>query len=81
MCVFSNDIRIEFGVEKCDVLTTKKRKKVNGDGIALNETTTKYLEGSDSYKYLEVTQTDGTKQHKMKEKNPKKSTMVKSERE
>lgn len=55
MCVFSNDIRIEFGVEKCDVLTTKKRKKVKGDGKALNETTTKYLEGSDSYKYLEVT--------------------------
>ena len=55
MCVFSNDIRIEFGVEKCDVLTTKKRKKVNGDGVALNETTTKHLEGSDSYKYLEVT--------------------------
>ena len=55
MRVFSNDIRIEFGVEKCDVLTTKKRKKVNGDGIALtSETTTEHLEGSDSYKYLEV---------------------------
>ena len=40
VCVFSNDIRMKFGVEKCAVLTMKKGKMVNSDGIALTDKTT-----------------------------------------
>ena len=32
--VFSNDIGMEFGVEKCAILTMKKGKMANSDGIA-----------------------------------------------
>ena len=67
--VFSNDIGIEFGVEKCAVLAIKKGKMANSDGIALpNETTTKGLKEGDSFKYLRVIQADVMKHHEMKEK-------------
>ena len=33
--VFINDIGLEFGVEKCAVLTIKKGKMANSDGTAL----------------------------------------------
>ena len=60
---------MEFGVEKCAVLTMKKGKMANSDGIALpNKTTMKGLKESDSYKYLGVIQADGMKHHEMKEK-------------
>ena len=38
--MFSNDIRMKFGLEKCAVLTMKKGKMVNSDGIALTDKTT-----------------------------------------
>ena len=61
--VFSNDIMMEFGVEKCTVLTMKKGKMANSDGIALaNKTAMKGLKEGDSYKY--GTQAYGTKHHK-----------------
>ena len=42
MSVFSNDIGMEWGEEKCAVLTMKKGKMANSDGIALpNKTTMK----------------------------------------
>ena len=59
--VLSNDIWMEFGVEKRAVLTMKKRKMANSDGLALsNKTTINGLKEGDSYKYLEVRQADGT---------------------
>ena len=67
--VFSNDIGMEFGMEKCAVLTLKKRKMASNDGIALsNKTTMKGLKEGDSYKYLGVTEANGMKHHEMKEK-------------
>ena len=67
--VFNNDIGMEFRVEKCAVMSMKKRKMTNSDGIALpNKTTMKGLKEGDSYKYLGVIQTDGTEHHETKEK-------------
>ena len=69
LCLFSKDIGMEFGVEKCAVLTMKNGKMANSYGIALlNKTTMKGLKEGDSYKYLGVIQTDGMKCHAMKEK-------------
>ena len=66
--VFSNDIGMEFGVAKYTVLTVKKEKMANSDGVALlNKTTMKGLKQGDSYKYLGVVQADGTKHHETKE--------------
>ena len=67
--VFSNDIGMEFEVEKRAVLTMKKGKMANSDGIALpNKTTIKGLKDGDSYKYLGVIQAGVMKHHEMKEK-------------
>ena len=56
-------------MEKCTVLTMKKGKMANNDGIAiLNKTTMKGLKEGDSYKYLGVIQANGMKRHEMKEK-------------
>ena len=67
--VFSNDIGMEFGVNKCAVLPLKKEKMANSDGITLlNKTTMKGLKEGDSYKYVGVIQADGMKHHEMKEK-------------
>ena len=49
MRVFSNDIGVEFGVEKCAVLTMKKGKMANNDGMALpNKTAMKGKKDGDS---------------------------------
>ena len=67
--VFSHDIGMEFGVEKCEVLTMKKGNMANSDGIALpNKTAIKRPKECDSYKYLGVIQVDGMKHHRMKGK-------------
>ena len=67
--VFSNDIWMEFGVKKCAVLTMKKGKVANSDGIMLpNKTTMKGLKEGDSYRYLGVIQADAMKHHEMKGK-------------
>ena len=69
MRVFSNDIGMKFGVEKCAVLTMKKGKMAKSDGITLpNKTAIKGLKQSESYKYLGIIQEDRTKHHEMKEK-------------
>ena len=60
---------MEFGVEKCAVLTMNRGQMANSDGIVLpNKTTMKGLKKVDSYKYLGVIQADGTKHHEIKEK-------------
>ena len=62
--VFNNDIEMEFGVKKCAILTMKKGKMANSDGIALpNKTTMEGLKEGDNYKYLGVIPTDGMKHH------------------
>ena len=67
--VFINDIGMEFGVGKCVVLTMKKGKMANSDGIALpNETTIKGLKEGESFQYSGVIQAGGTKHLEMKEK-------------
>ena len=58
---------MEFGVEKCAVLTIKNGKMANRDVIVLQHKTTMKGLGS-SYKYLGVIQADRTKRHEMKEK-------------
>ena len=61
--VFSNGIGMEYGVEKCAVLTMKKRKMANSDGMALLNKTIERLKEGDNCKYLGVTLADATEHH------------------
>lgn len=66
--VFSEDIGMQFGIEKCAVLTLKRGKKVFSEGIKLpDETVIKSLVEGDGYKYLGVLEDDQIMSCKMKE--------------
>ena len=65
--VFSNDIRMEFGISKCAILVMKRGKMVKCDGIVMpgNEIM-KGLEEA-GYKYLGILEIDNVKHEEMKE--------------
>ena len=69
--VFSNDIGMGFRVEKCAVMTMKKGKMANSDGITLpNKTKMKGLKEGDSYKSLGEIQTcNDTRRNEGKRQN------------
>ena len=58
---------MEFGVEKCAVLTVSKGKMAKSDGIVLANQIMEGLKADDSYNYLGLIQADGIKHHEMKE--------------
>ena len=66
--VFSDDIRMEFGISKCAILIMKRGKIVKCDGIVMpgNEVM-KSLE-EEGYKYLGILEIDNVKHEEMKEK-------------
>ena len=55
VCVFSEDIGMEFGIEKCAMLVMEKGKIVKSVGIELPDgKVIKSLQEGKSYKYLEI---------------------------
>ena len=67
--IFSNDIKMEFGIEKCAILVLKRRKVVKSEGIKLPDNRKmRSLNANEEYKYLGILQADQIKQKKMKEK-------------
>ena len=65
--VFSEDIGMEFGIEKCAMLVMKKRKIVKSVGTELSDgKVIKSLRESESYKYLGILETDQFSEKKMK---------------
>ena len=67
--VFSQDIRMEFGIDKCATIVLKRGKLVKSDGIKLPDgKEMKSLNEGDGYKYLGVTEADEIKKKEMKEK-------------
>ena len=66
-CVFSENIRMEFGIEKCAMVIMKKGKIVKSVGIELpNGKVIKSLQGGESYKYLGISEADKFLEEKMK---------------
>ena len=66
---FSNDIRMEFGVDKCDKATSFRGKFLKAKNITLDTITIiKDLEPEENYKYLGVTEGDEIQQSSMREK-------------
>ena len=65
--VFSEDIGMEFGIEKCAMLVMEKGKVVTSVGIELpNGKVIKPLQEGESYKYLGILETDKFLEEKMK---------------
>ncbi|XP_047501775.1 uncharacterized protein LOC125047544 [Penaeus chinensis] len=66
---FSDDIQMEFGLEKCAKATIRKGKLVSGPNAKLKgETEIRNLDQEEVYKYLGVDQSDGIQHRLMKEK-------------
>ena len=65
--VFSEDVGMEFGIEKCAMLVMEKGKVVKSVGIELpNGKVIKSLQEGESYKYLGILQADKFLEGKMK---------------
>ena len=67
VCVFSEDIGMEFVVQKCAMLVMEKRKIVKSVGIELsNGKVIKSLQEGETYKYLGILEADKFLEKKMK---------------
>jgi hypothetical protein len=65
--LFSDDIKMEFGISKCAHLQIEHGKVTKSEGIRLpNKTEIKSLDAGDSYKYLGILQSDKTHNNEMK---------------
>ena len=72
--IYSQDIGMEFGIEKCTLLVTKSGKRHMTEGVELpNQEKIRTLGEKETNKYLKILESDTTKQAEMKEKNLKKS--------
>ena len=66
---FSDDIRMKFGLKKCEKISIIKGKMVRSSNISLNEHThIKELSNTESYKYLGVEESSNTHHKNMREK-------------
>ena len=66
--IFSDDIRMEFGLKKCGVILMKRGKLVEFDGIVLPNDTIMKTVDEDGYKYLGILELDDIMHQEMKGK-------------
>ena len=65
----SDDIQMEFGLDKCAKATFKRGKKVSAEGILLNDhQLIQDLDQAETYKYLGMEEEEGVQHHQMKVK-------------
>lgn len=66
---FSDDVKMDFGLDKCGTVVVKRGKRVNSQNIQLNDgSTIKNLDQNDVYKYLGVDENDDIDHKGMKSK-------------
>ena len=66
--IYSQDIRMEFGIDKCTMLVMKSGKRHMTDGIELpNHDKSRTFEENETYKYLGILEADTIKQVQMKD--------------
>ena len=66
--IYTQDIAMEFGIEKCAMLVMKSGKRQMSDGMELpNHDRIRTLEENETYKYLGILAADTTKQVQMKD--------------
>ena len=65
----SDDIKMEFGLDKCAKALFKRGMKVSAEGIPLdNNQVIQDLDQAETYRYLEMEEREGVQHHKMKVK-------------
>ena len=64
--IFSEDIKMEFGLPKCVVLIMKRRKVVKSERISMPEGKMMKNIEEDEYRYLGILETDGIKVEEIK---------------
>ena len=65
----SDDIQMEFGLDKCAKATFKRDKKVSAEGILLNDhQLIQDLDQAETYKYLGMEEGEGVQHHQVKVK-------------
>ena len=65
----SNNIQMEFGLDKCTKATLKRGKQVSAEGILLNDhQLIQDLDQAENYKYLGMEEGEGVQHHQMKVK-------------
>ena len=68
--IYSQDIGMEFGLEKCAMLVMKSGKRHMMEEVELpKQEKNRTLREKENYKYLEILEADAIKQEEMKEKN------------
>ena len=68
--IYSQDIGMEFGIEKCTMQVMKSGKRHLPDGMELlNQDKIRILGEKETYKYLSILEADTIKQMEIKEKN------------
>ena len=66
--IYSQDIEMEFGIEKCAMLVMKSGKRYMTDGMELpNHDRLRTLKENETYKYLGISEADTIKQVQMKD--------------
>ena len=65
--IFSEDIKMEFGLSKCGVLIMKRGKVVESDGLCIPDGTMMRNIEEGGYQYLGTLEADGIKHDEMKE--------------
>ena len=72
MKIESDDIKMEFGLDKSAKASFRTGKKVSGEGIPLNDNQViQDLDQAETYKYLGMEEGEGVQHYKMKVKNRK----------
>ena len=67
--IFSEDIRMEFGISKCATRIMKRSIISKSEGIQLpNDESIKNIEEGEGYKYLGILEDDGFKNLEIKKK-------------
>ena len=66
--IFSNDVSMEFGLDKCATLTIQRRSVVQTEGINLPNNNIRGLSMEENYKYLGILQVDDIKHVQVKKK-------------
>ena len=66
--IFSEDIKMEFGLPKCGVLIMKRKKVVKSEGISMPEGKMMKNIEEGGYKYLEILEAEGLKHEEMKDR-------------
>ena len=64
---FSDDIKMEFGIDKCASVTIKKGQKISTEGVTLPDGTTLQDVKDEGYRYLGILEADKICNAKMKE--------------